>query len=204
MMEEEMKQLPRKPVLLFCAILVSATFAVIASLCIVCSPGTPVSNEPLSTVPLDKVVLSNTDVVPWKEDDSVPIRYYSPDTSFFNGVDGLAQLYVDLGVVKCADQHIVNADTACRILAMDFGTIAKAAVIFDTITHGNYITEKATFSSFSGSAAVLDTAPLLGDQAYAHFNRFFFQIYLSSPGDKSQAIAATEKILNALKRKVGP
>jgi hypothetical protein len=203
-MEDEMNQLPRKSIVLFFAIPVLAAFAVIASLCIVCSPGTPVSNEPLSTVPLKQVVLSDTDVVSWKENDSIPVQYYSPDTSFYNAVDGLAQLYIDMGAVLIADQRIVDADTACRILAMDFGTIPKAAAIFDTINRGNYITAKATFSLFSGSTAVLDTAPLLGDMAYAHFNRFFFQIYMTSPGNKSQAIAETEEILNALKRKVGP
>ena len=182
---------------------VSFFCATILSLFDFCSPVAPASSEQLSTVPLAQVVLSNTDIVPWKEADSIPIRYYSPDTSFFNAVDGLAQLYVDLGTVRVADQHIVSGDTACRILAMDFGTIAKANVIFDTISHGNYIAKKATFASFSGSAAVLDTAPLLGNMAYAHFNRFFFQIYLSTPGSKSQSIAETEKILNVLKGKVG-
>jgi hypothetical protein len=204
-MEDEMKQLPHKSIVLFFAILISAAFAVIASLCIVCSPGAPVSNEQLSTVPLAQVVLSNADVLSWKENDSIPVVYYSPDTSFFNGVDGLAQLYIDHGVVQAADQHIVNADTACRILEMDFGTIAKGTAIFNIISHDNdYISEKATFASFPGSTAVLDTAPLLGDMAYAHFNRFFFQIYMTSPGDKSQAIAETKEILDALKRKVGP
>ncbi len=194
----------KRPIVLLVDFMIFYFVAALLPLFNLCSPGAPVSSEPPSTVPLAQVVLSNTDIVPWKEDDNIPVRYYSPDTTFFMAVNGLAQLYVDQGAVRIADQHIVSGDTACRILAMDFGTIAKAAVIFDTIFSGNYVAEKASFASFSPSAAILDTAPLLGDMAYAHFNRFFFQIYLSTPGDKSQAIAATEKILNALKRKVGP
>jgi hypothetical protein len=200
-----MENIPRKPLFLFAFILLAVTVSVITSLFILCSPGAPESTEPLSTVPLAQVVLSDFDVVQWKEDDSLPVQYYSPDTVFFLAVDGLAQLYIDLGAVRTADQRMVNGDMECRILEMDFGTIAKATVIFDTINHGNnYIASKATLRSFSGSAVVLDTAPILGNMAYAHFNRFFFQIYMTSPGDKSQAIAETEKILNELKRKVGP
>lgn len=196
-----MRQLPRKPFLLFVSILVLVTFAVIASLCIVCSPASQLTVKAPSTTPIDSMIFASAEISPWKADS---VAYYQ-GTALYNGIDGGAGQYLDQGLIETAIQTLVNNASPsndslnCKAYIMDFGTSANATNMFDTVM--SKAVDKKTFTSFPSTIAGFDDSPLVGIIAYAHFDRFFFQMDLEGYSDKTKAINDADKFLTILKSK---
>jgi hypothetical protein len=196
-----MNRIPRKSFFFFFAILISASLVIIVSLSIVCSPVSKPATEPPVTIPLDSMIFTNAEISPWKADS---VAYYQ-GTALYNGIDGGAGQYLDKGLIKTAIQFLAddaspsNDSLNCSAYIMDFGTSANATAMFNTMM-SNVIDKKA-FASFPNSVAGLDYSPVIGISAYAHFNRFFFQLDLQGYNDKTKAIDDAEKFLTILKSK---
>jgi hypothetical protein len=200
-MMEKMRQLPRKPFFLVFAVLVSVTIAVIASLCIVCSPVSKPATEAPVTVPIDSMIFTNAEISPWTHDS---VAYYH-DTALYRGIDGAAGQYLDQGLIETAIQVLVNDSSPsndslqCRVYIMDFGASAKATTMFNTMM--SKAVDKKAFASFPVSVAAFDDSPLKGNTTYAHFGRFFVQLDPWGYSDKTQGVTDAERFLTILKSK---
>jgi hypothetical protein len=123
-------------------------------------------------------------------------------------VDGGFLAYTDRGVLEIADLHLlgplgtdgVRRELAVHSFIMDFGNDSKAAAMFDFPT-----------ARFSGEAFPLpgyDAAeafarPVLGGiSAYAHFDKFYFELSFLGFSDRNEAAAAGKKFLDSFHRKI--
>ena len=140
--------------------------------------------------------------------DSTSFSGWIPDTShfvaygaqgFFNKADGGAQIYLDDGLISATERNLESPDSSkfCTVTIMDFGTSIKASKIFKDKVSKNMA--QTAISSFDTSQAVALAEYLGNILAYAHFDKFYFEILLTGFTDSAVSIGDAAFMLTKYK-----
>jgi hypothetical protein len=140
--------------------------------------------------------------------DSTSFSGWIPDTNhfvafgaqeFFNQADGGAQIYLNDGLVSATIRNLESPDSSkfCTVTIMDFGASAKASKIFEDKVSKNMA--ETAIPSFDTAQAAARFEYLGNILAYAHFDKFYFEILLTGFADSTVSIGNAALMLTKYK-----
>ncbi len=171
---------------------------------LLCSPQSP-APVPISPTAVGELMIDSAEVPGWAPSSANGDTFCSyPIDSFYSkepgAIDGGAVVYDSVGCKQIAFQMLTGPDPEIYSShAMDFATPAKALAMFD---YSRSLWDSLlSVPTFDGSTAVARTV-MNGVVAYAHFNKFYFEITLLGFTDRPAALSTAGTFLNAFERKI--
>jgi hypothetical protein len=162
------------------------------------------SDSGIST-PLDKdsfgkkFKLADSEVSGWKQDASDSAYSLWTADNLTDKIDGAAPAYTSRGCKFAMYQDLVGPDPeVCGVLAMDFGTDAKATSMF---AYQKDLTGASVAIPQYDSGTAIGYPSLTGMTVFAHFGWAYFELQLDGYSDQAKAGQAATPFLKALEQK---
>jgi hypothetical protein len=152
------------------------------------------------TVSVETLRITGNDISGWSEPKSNGFNVYVGD-ELYHALDGGAPTYLQKGLIETSIQTLQNGKQSIGATVMDFGISANAEAMYEEMK--SKITDPRASPSFGLDDAVINPGILGGCLAYAHFDNFYFEMYVSGFQDKTLAIQTADIFLKIYKSKCG-
>ncbi len=149
-----------------------------------------------------QLALESNDIQQWVEEED-GYNVYKTSEELYQLIDGGADEYLNRGLVEGFQQRLTRTETgySATIMVMDFGTIEKAANMYQYFS--SRISPVVKAGNYNSSVAVIDPSPLDGCIGYAHFKQFYIELSLMGYGaEKSEAYNNTARFIEIFQAKI--
>ena len=182
----------------------SILFFLIAAglLLVVCNLSTNKTTSGGKATNVSQLFPTETDISNWKKNTTYGYTTWTA-ANFNQDIDGGYEVYTDRGMIECGDIAMDGpngAELLHQSFIMDFGFDSTATVMYN-YKKDQFSTQAVAISGYDQADAF--AYPGIGViTAFAHFNKFYFELQFSGYSDQAQALQAASLFLGLFKSKI--